>query len=64
MKWQIWEQEGNEKKAFPKFRNGKGMKKSIPIIRERESKTFIPGNGREREFLLTPAEGWKRGARH
>ena len=51
------EQEGNEKKAFPKFRNGKGMKKSIPIIRERESEAFILGNGREREFPLTPVTG-------
>ena len=44
-----------KKKAFPKFGNGKGMKKSIPIIRERESEAFILGNGREREFPLTPA---------
>jgi len=43
-----------KKKAFPKFGNGKGMKKSIPIIRERESEAFILGNGREREFPLTP----------
>ena len=28
------ERKGNEQKAFPKF--GKGVKKSIPIIRERE----------------------------
>ena len=41
-----------KKKAFPKFGNGKGMKKSIPIIRESEA--FILGNGREREFPLTP----------
>ena len=52
----IREREGNEKKAFPKFGNGKGMKKSIPIIRERESEAFILGNGREREFPLTPGE--------
>ena len=51
----IREREGNEKKSFPKFGNGKGMKKSIPIIRERESEAFILGNGREREFPLTPA---------
>ena len=43
-----------KKKAFPKFGNGKGMKKSIPIILERESEGFILGNGREREFPLTP----------
>ena len=30
------------------------MKKIIPIIREYESEAFITGNGREREFLLTP----------
>ena len=30
------------------------MKKSIPIIRERESEAFILGNGREQEFPLTP----------
>ena len=28
------------------------MKKSIPIIRERESEAFILGNGREREFHM------------
>ena len=50
----IWEREGNEKKSFPKFGNWKGMKKSIPIIREWESDAFILGNGREREFPLTP----------
>ena len=62
-----WEQEGKEKthsqisgtggeqtKAFPKFGNRKEMKKSIPIIWEGESETFIPGNGREQEFLLSP----------
>ena len=42
------------KKTFSKFVNGKGMKKSIPIIWERESEVFILGNGREREFPLTP----------
>ena len=31
------------------------MKKSIPIIWERESGAFILGNGREWEFPLTPA---------
>ena len=31
------------------------MKKSIPIIRERESEASIFGNGGEREFPLTPA---------
>ena len=50
----IREREENEKKTFPKFGNGKGMTKSIPIIREWESEAFILGNGREREFPLTP----------
>ena len=36
------------KKSIPE------MKKSIPIIRARESEAFILGNGREREFPLTP----------
>ena len=31
------------------------MKTSIPIIRSRELEAFIPGDGRERDFLLTPA---------
>ena len=37
------------KNPFPKFGNGKGMKKGIPEIRERVSEAIIPGNGRERE---------------
>ena len=37
----IREQEGNEKKTFPKFGNGEGMKKSIPIIQELEEKEKI-----------------------
>ena len=37
------------------------MKKSIPIIRERESEAFILGNGREREFPLTPGPGKEYG---
>ena len=32
----IQEREGNEKKTFPKFGNGKGMKISNPKIRERQ----------------------------
>ena len=31
------------------------MKTSIPIIWSRELEALIPGDGREREFLLTPA---------
>ena len=30
------------------------LEKSILIIRERESEAFIPGNGREQKFPLTP----------
>ena len=48
------EREGNEKNPFPKIGNGKGMKKSIPKVGERESETSILGNDREREFPLTP----------
>ena len=47
------EHEVNEK-TIPNFVNGNRMKKSIPIIWERESEAFILGNGREREFPLTP----------
>ena len=54
----IREREENEKKTFPKIGNRKGMKKSIPIIRERESEAFILGNGKEREFRLTPDSGY------
>ena len=44
-----------KKNPFPKFGNGKGMKKSILKVRERESEASILGNDREREFPLTPA---------
>ena len=41
-----------KKKAFPKFRNGRGMEKSIPKIREREGNEKNPfphfGNGNQR----------------
>ena len=50
----IREREGNEKNPFSKFGNGKGMKKSILKVRERESEASILGNDREREFPLTP----------
>ena len=39
---------------FPTFWNGNGNEKIIPNFREREWEAGIPGNGREREFLLTP----------
>ena len=51
----IWKREGNEKKSIPKIRAREGNEKSIPIIRDRESEAFIPRNGREWEFPLTPA---------
>ena len=58
----IREREGNEKKTFPKFRNGKGMKKAIPKIRERvgnEKNTFPQfGNGIQRlSFRRIPGNG-------
>ena len=58
----IREREGNEKKTFPKFRNGKGMKKAIPKIRERvgnEKNTFPQfGNGIQRlSFPRIPGNG-------
>ena len=34
----IREREGNEKKNIPMIQDGKGMKKNIPKIREREQK--------------------------
>ena len=50
LKGSIREREGNEKNPFPKFGNGKGMKKSIPKIREREGNEKNPfpkfGNGK------------------
>ena len=50
----FWSWTGVSGNDFWGFGNGKGMKKSIPMIRERESEAFILGNGREREFPLTP----------
>ena len=51
LKWSIREREGNEKFPFPKFGNGKEMKKDIPEIREREGNEKIhsqnSGTGRE-----------------
>ena len=51
----IREREGNEKNPFPKFGNGKGMKKIHSRNSGRESEASILGNDREREFPLTPA---------
>ena len=42
----IFELKGNEKRTFPNFENEKGMKKSIPTLREREPKASIPRNDR------------------
>ena len=50
----IREREGNEKNPFPKFGNGKGMKKNHSRKSGRESEASILGNDREREFPLTP----------
>ena len=50
----FWEQERERKIAFPTFGNGNGNEKIIPNFRERESEAGIPGNGREREFSLSP----------
>ena len=50
----FWERERESKKAFPTFGNGNGNEKLIPKLWEREWEAGIPGNGREREFPLTP----------
>ena len=51
---EFWEREREWKKAFPTFGNGNGNEKLIPKLWEREWEAGIPGNGREREFPLTP----------
>ena len=51
---EFWEREREWKKAFPTFGNGNGNEKLIPKLWEREWEAGIPGNGREREFSLTP----------
>ena len=51
---EFWEREREWKIAFPNFGNGNGNEKLIPKIWEREWEAGIPGNGREREFPLTP----------
>ena len=53
---EFWEREREWKKAFPTFGNGNGNEKLIPKLWEREWEAGIPGNGREREFPLTPIE--------
>jgi len=54
LKGSIREREGNGKNPFPKFGNGKGMKKIHSRNSGRESEASILGNDREREFPLTP----------
>ena len=49
-----WEREREWGISFPTFGNGNGNEKTIPSFREREWEASIPGNGREREFPLTP----------
>ena len=44
------EQKGNGKRPFPKFGNGKGMKKSISTFQEQEAEAIIAGNSWEREW--------------
>ena len=56
-----WERERECRISFPTFGNGNGNEKSIPNFRERELEASIPGNGREREFPLTPALGGPEG---
>ena len=51
---EFWEREREWRIAFPTFGNGNGNEKLIPKLWEREWKAGIPGNGREREFPLTP----------
>ena len=51
---EFWEREREWKIAFPTFGNGNGNEKLIPKLWEREWEAGIPGNGREREFPLTP----------
>ena len=48
------EREREWKIAFPTFGNGNGNEKLILKLWEREWEAGIPGNGREREFPLTP----------
>ena len=53
---EFWEREREWKIAFPTFGNGNGNEKLIPKLWEREWEAGIPGNGREREFPLTPVK--------
>ena len=53
----FWEREREWKIAFPTFGNGNGNEKIIPNFREREWEASIRGNGRKREFPLSPESG-------
>ena len=44
----------NDKLHSQLLGTGTGMKKSFPIFGNGNGRPGIPGNGREREFLLTP----------
>ena len=46
---EVREREGNEKKTFPKFRNGKGMRRKFP--------KFGNGKGMEKKHSLSSGEG-------
>ena len=59
---EFWEREREWKIAFPNFGNGNGNEKLIPKIWEREWEAGIPGNGREREFPLTPGSARSKSA--
>ena len=52
-----------EKKPFPKFGNGKGMKKNIPTIREREGNEKNPfppfGNGKGMKKSIPINREWE-----
>ena len=58
---EFWEREREWKNSFPTFGNGNGNEKLIPKLWEREWEAGIPGNGREREFPLTPGGGVRGG---
>ena len=60
----VQEREGNWKSPFPKFGNGKGIKKSIPKFREWEGNEKIPfpkfGNGKGMKKIHSQNSGTGR----
>jgi len=64
LKGSIREREGNGKNPFPKFGNGKGIKKSIPKFREWEGSEKIPfqkfGNRKGRKKIHSQNSGTGR----